>query len=118
MNIIYILLGLNVSVIFLFNKTILDNKFYFKILLTINIVLFLIASLCLINNIGTQTAIGSLFVPLISQTIYYVMSKLFYMKYNKYSEDTFWTMDRSLFTDGWFNYAFWVISLLLFIFVL
>jgi hypothetical protein len=118
MNVFFIIIGLNVSIIFLFDKTILDCKKYFTVLLIINILLFLTTSILLLNNIAANTAIRSLFIPLISQSIYYLLNKWYIMKYGKSSDDTFWAMDRSLYVDGWFNAFFWIISIILFILVL
>ncbi len=118
MNIIFIIIGMNVSIVFLFDKRILDVKKYFNVLLVINILLFLITSILLLSNVASNTAIRSLFIPLISQSIYYFMNKWYYMRYERNSNDTFWTMDRSLYTDGWFNAIFWIISIVLFMLVL
>jgi hypothetical protein len=118
MDIIFIVIGMNVSILFLFDKRILDMKKYFNVLLVVNILLFLIASILLLYNIASNTAIRALFIPLISQSMYFFMNKWYYLKYERSSNDTFWTMDRSLYTDGWFNAIFWIISIVLFMFVL
>lgn len=118
MDIIFIILGMNVSIVFLFDKKILDTKKYFNVLLAINIMLFLISLTLTFSNNFSQSAIRALFIPLISQSIYFFMSKWYYLKYERNSNDTFWTMDRSLYTDGWFNSIFWIISIVLFMFVL
>lgn len=114
MNVIFIIIGLNVTILFLFDKSKLDDKKWFFRILIFNIILFLIASILSLNNIAKNTAVNSLFVPLISQGIYYGLSKLFYLNYEQDSVDTFWTMDKTLFKDGWFNSIFWIISILLF----
>ena len=118
MDIIFILIGMNVSLIFLFDKSKLDNKEWFFKLLILNVILFLIASISVLIGFGKNTAINSLFVPMIAQLVYYVLSKLFYLKYKRNSVDTYRTMDRALFLDGLFNSMFWLISILLFLFVL
>ncbi len=118
MNVIFIIIGMNVSLIFLFDKSKLDNKEWFFKLLILNVILFLIASISVLIGFGKNTAINSLFVPMIAQLVYYVLSKLFYLKYKRNSVDTYWKMDRALFLDGWFNSMFWLISILLFLFVL
>lgn len=115
MNIIFIIISLNVLIVFLFDKRILDSKKYFKVLLVINIMLFLITAILLWNNIASHTAIRFLFIPLISQLVYYFMNKWFFMKFGRNSGDTYWTMDRSLYTDGWFNAIFIFISIVLFL---
>jgi hypothetical protein len=118
MDVIFIIIGLNVTMIFLFDKSKLDSKEWFLKLLILNVILFLVASINVLIGLGKNTAINSLFVPLISQLVYYALSKLFYLKYERNSIDTFWKMDKSLFIDGWFNFIFWLISILLFLFVL
>jgi hypothetical protein len=118
MDIIFILTGMNVSLIFLFDRSKLDSKEWFLKLLTLKVILFLIASISLMIGVGQDTAINALFVPLLAQIVYYILSKLFYIKYERKSVDTYWTMDRSLFIDGWFNSIFWIVSFLLFLLVL
>ena len=118
MNVIFIIIGMNVTILFLFDKSKLDNKEWFYKLLILNVILFLIASTSILVGFGIRTSINSLFIPLIAQFVYYVLSKLFYLTYARNSVDTFWTMDRSLFVDGWFNNIFWMVSILLFLLVL
>ncbi len=118
MNVIFIIIGMNVSILFLFDKSKLDDKEWFYKLLIFNGILFLIALTSVLIGVGINTAINSLFIPLIAQFVYYVLSKLFYLKQKRNSVDTYWTMDRALFLDGWFNSIFWLISILLFLFVL
>jgi nitric oxide reductase large subunit len=118
MDVVFIIVGMNVSILFLFDKSKLDNKEWFFKLLTLNVILFLVALISFSAGFGKNTAINSLFVPLMSQFAYYVLSKLFYLKHKRNSVDTYWTMDRALFLDGWFNSMFWLISILLFLFVL
>ena len=118
MDVIFILIGLNVTFVFLFDKSKLDNEFWFYRILLVNVLLFLMASICWLNNIGDNTAVYSLFVPLIAQFIYYILSKIFHLMYERNSVDTFWTMDKSLFIDGWFNFIFYLMSILLFLLVL
>ncbi|MBG6062444.1 hypothetical protein IWX83_002244 [Flavobacterium sp. CG_9.1] len=117
MNVIFIIIGMNISILFLFDKSKLDNKECFLKLLILNVILFLIASISVLIGLGKNTAINSLFVPMIAQLVYYVLSKLFYLKHKRNSVDTYWTMDRALFLDGRFNGMFWLISILLFLFV-
>lgn len=118
MDVIFIVIGMNVTMIFLFNRSKLDNREWFFKILILNIILFLIALISLSIGFGKYTAINSLFIPLIAQFVYFGLSKLFYLKYNRNSVDTYWTMDRSLFIDGWFNSVFWIVSILLFLLVL
>jgi hypothetical protein len=118
MDVVFIIVGMNVSILFLFDKSKLDNKEWFFKLLILNVILFLVALISFSAGFGKNTAINSLFVPLMAQFAYYVLSKSFYLKYKKNSVDTFWTMDKSLFIDGWFNYIFWIVSILLFLLVL
>ncbi|MEZ7504104.1 hypothetical protein [Flavobacterium sp. Arc2] len=118
MNILYIIIGMNVTIIFLFDKSKLDNKQSFFKILGLNIVLFLIGLIILTAGLEKSTAVNSLFIPLIAQGFYYVLSKVFYLKYKRNSIDTYWTMDKTVFVDGWFNSLFWIVSILLFLLVL
>ena len=116
MDIIFILIGINVIGVFLFDRSLLNNKGSFYKLLALNVMFFLIASICFFNNIGKQTAINALFIPLATQFLYSGLSILFYLGHQRNIEDTFWTMDKSLFRDGWYNFTFIIISMLLFLF--
>lgn len=118
MDLIFIIIGMNVSILFLFDKSKLDNKEWFFKLLILNILLFSIALTSVLMGFGINTAINSLFIPLIAQLLYYILSRLFYLRYKRNIVDTFWTMDKSLFTDGWFNSLFIILSVLLFLLVL
>ena len=109
MNVIFIIIGMNVSILFLFDKSKLNNKEWFFKLLILNVILFLITLISFSSGFGKNTAINSLFVPLMSQLVYYVLSKSFYLYYKRNSVDSFWTMDKSLFIDGWFNSIFIVV---------
>jgi hypothetical protein len=115
MDLIYIILGINVSLIFLFNKKILDTKKHFIALFLFNIILFLIAIFFLVKANFKTVITNVFFIPIIVQIIYYCVSRIFYSKYNRISKDTFWTMDRTLFIDGWFNYFFWIVSIVIFL---
>lgn len=118
MDLIFIIIGINVSILFLLDKSKLDNKEWFFKLLILNILLFSIALTSVLMGFGINTAINSLFIPLIAQLLYYILSRLFNLRYKRNSVDTFWTMDKSLFTDGWFNSLFIILSVLLFLLVL
>lgn len=118
MDIIFILIGINVMGVFLFDRSLLNNKVSFYKLLALNVVFFFTASICFFNNFGKQTAINALFIPLVAQLLYNGLNRLFYINYHRNIEDAFWTMDKSLFKDGWYNFAFFIISILLFLFAL
>ncbi|MFY8110442.1 MAG: hypothetical protein ACOVKP_00405 [Flavobacterium sp.] len=118
MNLFFIIIGLNVSIIFLFDKTKLEDKKWFKTILLINLLFFIIALICFILGFMKSTAINSLFVPFISQLSYFGLNHLFYLIHKKNSEDTFWSMDKSLYKDGFFNALVWIILLVPFLFFL
>lgn len=117
MDLIYIILGMNVSLIFLFNKKILDTRKHFIALFLFNIVLFLVAIFFLVKANFKVGITNVFFIPIILQVIYYCASRIFYSKYNRISKETFWTMDRTLFIDGWFNYFFWIVSIVIFLLI-
>ena len=115
MDIIFIFIGINVMVVFLFDRSLLNNKVSFYKLLALIVFFFLIASICFAYNIGKQTSINAVFIPLTTQLAYNGLSRLFYIRYQRNIEDTFWTMDKGLFKDGWLNVSFWLISMSLFL---
>lgn len=118
MDVVFIIIGMNVTMIFLFDKSKLDNKEWFFKLLILNIILFLIALISLSIGFRKNTSINSLFIPLIAQGFYYALSKVFYLKHKRNTIDTYWTMDKTGCVDGWFNSLFWIVSILLFLLVL
>jgi hypothetical protein len=116
MNLFFIVISLNVTIIFLFDKTKLEDIKWFKVILLINSLLFSVALTCYIFELMKSTAINFLFVPFISQLSYFGLNNLFYLIYKRNNEDTFWSMDKGLYKDGFFNALVLIILLIPFLF--
>lgn len=109
-NFIFILLGMNTLIIFLFKREWLLNKKTLISLFLINLLLFVLGYIFQYSLIGNPKFVVSLKMPLISQLIFVFMNYIFYKIYNRNPVDTFWTMDRKLMKDGIFNFMFWVLA--------
>lgn len=112
-NFIFVLLGINTLIIFLFKRELLLEKKPFLILLSANLILFLLGYILEAYLIGNPKLVIALKMPLLSQSIFILMLVCFRKIYKRNPVDTFWTMDKSLMRDGVFNFAFGVIGLIL-----
>lgn len=110
MDFIFILVGINILLIFLYKREWLFETKPFCILLGINLILFILGYALINNFIGDPKFVAALKMPLISQLIFKVMGWCFYTIYNRNPVDTFWSMDKKLMKDGLFNFCFWVLG--------
>lgn len=107
MNILFIALGMSTLLIFLFKRDWLFKKYQFLVLLSANLLLFVLGNL-LADNFKLATALK---MSLISQLIFLTLVFVFKSIYKRNPVDTFWTMDMSLMKDGVFNFIFWVLGI-------
>ena len=113
MDFIYIVLGINTLIVFLFNRDWLLQKKSFIILFIFNLILFVLGYLLQHYSIGNPKFVVALKMPILSQLLFMGLVALFRKVYNRTPEDTFWTMDISLMKDGIFNFIFWIIAIIL-----
>jgi len=113
MDFIYIALGINTLVIFMYKREWLLKKQPFTILLICNLVLFILGYVMQYHSFGNPKLTVALKMPILSQLIFIGLVTIFRKIYNRDPVDTFWTMDISLMKDGIFNLFFWVIAIIL-----
>lgn len=106
MDFIYILISFNVSIIFLFNRNILFVQKNFWLLFILNILLFII---------GYFKNINWFLIPITSQLIFLLLSKIYFNILRDNPKDTFWTLNNKLINDSIFNIVFWILSILIYL---
>lgn len=112
-NFIFILLGTNTLIVFLYKRDWLLEKNPFLVLLAANSILFATGYLLEFELVGNPKLVIALKMPLLSQLIFVCMVLIFRKIYNRDPVDTFWTMDQKLMKDGIFNFVFWVAAIIL-----
>lgn len=94
--------------IFLFNRKILTA--YSRVIFVVCILCFITAYLLQHYNVKGGEALK---IPL----LHFILLKFFYSTfkyiYDREPKDSYWTMDKSLMTDGIFNALFWVVSVVI-----
>jgi hypothetical protein len=112
MNILCVVIGLNIYVIFLFKRELLLQIKPFSVLLAFNILLFITAHLLEYHHIGNPNFIAALKIPAPQQLLFFGMLNIYRKIYHKDPQDTFWSMDWKLMKDGIFNFIFWSSSVI------
>lgn len=113
LNFVFILIGMNTLIVFLFKREWLLEKIPFLTLLIINFILFILAYALEQKNIGKSNLVIALKMPLLSQLLFACTVFCFRKIYKRSPVDTFWTMDKNLMKDGIFNFFFWVLGIIL-----
>jgi hypothetical protein len=113
MDFIFILLGINTLLVFLYQREWLLQKRPFTILLAFNLILFVLGYVLQHFPIGNPKLIVALKMPVLSQLLFMGLITVFRKIYNRDPVDTFWSSDISLMKDGIFNFVFWVVAVVL-----
>ena len=117
MNILFVLLGMNVYIIFGFRRAWLLHTKPFLLLLSFNLLLFFLAHLLLHYAIGDQRFIPLLKVPLIYQIMFLVLVTIYRKLFHSDPADTFWSRDITKMKDGIFNFIFAILLAVVIIWV-
>lgn len=107
MAFVFAVLGLFVQFIFLFKREWLFEKRSFTIIYVVSIISFVLSYILMLANIGDPNLVKMLTVPFLAATMFYITKRIFFKLYGRNLEDTFWSMDSSLMSDGVFNAVFW-----------
>lgn len=113
MGFLFILIGMNPLIVFLYHREWLLDKTIFKILLLVNLILFIVGYALQNNSINNFKLVVALKMPILSQLLFVILVFVFRKIFNRDPVDTFWTMDVKLMKDGIFNFIFWVLGGLL-----
>lgn len=112
-NFVFIILGTNTLLVFLYKREWLLEKKSYLILLIANLILFGMGYLLQAKLIGNPKLVVALKMPLLSQLLFSFMVICFRKIYKRTPVDTFWTMDMTLMKDGVFNFVFWFLAIIL-----
>ena len=113
MDIFFGTVGFFVQIIFMFKREWLFERKSFRLILFASTILFLLSYILMINHIGNPKTVRMLTIPLLAALMFYVVKLVFFKFYGRNLEDTFWSMDASLMSDGIFNALFWFSSTVL-----
>ncbi len=105
---LFIILGMNVFIIFMFQRPWLFNKKYFEYILAINTLLFVLGFVIHLKYAA------ALKIPLLHQLSFLLLTAIFRKIYHRNPKDTYHSMDWKLLPDGIFNLIF-VILLAVFV---
>ena len=97
---LFIALGMNVFVIFMFQRSWLFNKKYFEYILVLNALLFVLGFTV---HLKYATALK---IPLLHQLSFLILTVIFRKIYHRNPKDTYHSMDWKLLPDGIFNFIF------------
>jgi hypothetical protein len=110
MEFIYIIVGLNVFIVFLFKRAWLLRWKPFLYLLAINSLLFAMGHLFQYYKIGDPRFIAALKIPAPQQLLFIGMLMIYRAIFNRNPEGTWHSMDWKQMKDGIFNFIFWASS--------
>lgn len=113
MSFIYIVIGMNTLVVFMYKRDWLLSRKPFMILFAINVLLLACGYLLQYYSIGNPKMVVALKMPVLSQLLFLGLVAVFRKVYSRDPIDTFWTMDVGLMKDGIFNLFFWVVAIIL-----
>ncbi len=117
MNLILLILGMNVVIIFIFQRVWLLNRRSYFILLLFNFLLFLSGFLIQRYSIGESRFLPLLKVPFPYQLLFLPLLWLYRKLYHADPVDTLWSMDIKLMKDGIFNFIYVLLLVLVVILV-
>lgn len=109
----FAIMGLFVQIIFLFKREWLFEKRSFTLIFILSAASFVLSYILMLNHIGNPKIVRMLTIPLLAASMFYVVKRIFFKLHGRNLEDTFWSMDMSLMSDGVFNALFWFSSTVL-----
>jgi hypothetical protein len=117
MDYVYVLIGLFVVFIVLFERDLLAEPATFKIIFGASSAMFLAGLVVLYTERGKFSMSGALLYPLISLGLYRLSRWYFMRRFNREPQDTFmhWSQGMAedrLFNISYFVAAFWLLMLL------
>lgn len=113
MDFIYIVLGMNTLIIFIYVRKWLVCRKPFMILFAINFLLLTMGYLFQYYSVGNSRMVVALKMPVLAQSLFIGLVAIFRKVYNRDPVDSFWTMDANLMKDGVFNLFFWMVAIIL-----
>lgn len=99
----YILIGMSVAIIALFNRALLIQRKSFRVILATSITLFVVGLLLHFTEAGRAAPSGALLAPLMSLGLYRILRKMFLLRFQHEPRDTYLDWSRDLSGDRFFN---------------
>jgi hypothetical protein len=117
LTVLFVVIGLNVQIIFMLYEHILLSNKRFIFLLAFEILLLFICFLIQYYFPAIHKPVSILKLPIISILIYWLMVEAFKGLYNRNPQNTFWSFTRKPIQDVIFSLVFWFASLIPVIFL-
>jgi|688.fasta_scaffold310928_1 hypothetical protein len=111
MDLKFILIGLNVLIIFMYKEEWLYVKKSMYIIFLFNLILFIIASILISSNEKYPKALHVLKMPLVSALIFYSLHQSFIKIYKRNPSNTFWEFGQKPTQDVVFSILVWIIGI-------
>lgn len=118
MDLIFVSFGLSIAFILMFKIEWLFHLKSFLLLFLYTILLFGISYLLLEHNIGKPRIVSALKMPIVSITIFKLITMLFKIIYKRNPENTAWTYTKKPIEDVLFSIIFWFLGVGLPIFLI
>jgi hypothetical protein len=115
---ILILCGLLlIPTITVFNRKLLCEWKFFKWVLLISIIMFIIPYICWYLLGSNEQNLGAFRNILLSLLIFRLLRKIFIKIFSREWEDTFWAMRGGVWFDSLFNIIYWFLNFIIFLFM-
>ena len=111
MNLIFVLIGLNVPIIFMFKINWLYSKKSMTVILLLNMCLFIVAVVLQNSETDYPKTLTALKMPSLSVIIFYILHQSFKILYKRNPENTFWVFNKKPTEDILFSALFWIIGI-------
>lgn len=117
MDLIFILIGLNVPILFMFKEDWLYGKKSMLVVCCLNMCLFVLVSILQNNQTIYPKSLAALKMPFLSALIFYVLHQSFKKVYKRNPESTFWVFSNKPKEDIIFSILFWITGIVLPVFI-
>jgi hypothetical protein len=110
MGLIFILIGLNVQILFMFKEDWLYGKKSMFLICSLNMCLFVVGLILQNNETIYPKTLAALKMPFFSALIFYVLHQSFKKMYKRNPENTFLVFSKKPMVDVIFSILFWIIG--------
>ena len=110
MDLIFVLIGLNVPILFMFKEDWLYGKKSMLIIFCLNVCLFIVGTVLQNSETVYPKTLAALKMPVVSTLIFYVLHQSFKKVYKRNPQNTFWVFSKKSKEDIIFSMLFWIIG--------
>jgi hypothetical protein len=111
MDIIFVLIGLSVPILFMFKEEWLYNKKILSTIFLLSMFLFIAVMFYEDKNIVKYKTFAALKMPLLSTIIFFCLHQFYVKKYKRNPENTFWSFSKKSIEDILFTILFWIFGI-------